>query len=615
VVTASAATDEIDRTSDARWARVKRWWPLLVVGGLLWFPLIAACVYLSQQRFAPIFDMALFEMRVRDVGTTNTPLVGLGGRLSRWPEIGSHPGPLAFYLFSPIYWLLGGTYWSLRVANATFTAVVIAVALLIARRRLGTLGVVAAGVVLALLEQGLGLLVLTEPWNPYVPVMAFAAFLFAIWSVIAGDVKCLPVAAAIAAVCAQTHISFLAACGGLGALAFAVVAARWLHAKRKGLPRRDLAFACLSAAAVTLVLWSPPIIDELMRERGNFTIVWDHINNPPEKLVGWRGGAEVVLQRLDLAFLLTRCFEKPGILHMTMTHEASATHGAPVLLIWLLCAGLTFKLKDRSLLALHATVAAALAVAVFSASRIIGFQYLYVVFFAWIIGGLVWFSILVTIARALQRRAGRSVLLRGAATGFALLLTVACVVRLTSSVEEAAPRDSVNSRQLAQLAPAAAAAIRARGGQNEHYLVTWEDVIYGGGQGVGLVVEMERYGLSVSVTENYAPIIGMHRYKPGKASARIHFANWGWVMERRKQPGAVPLAYVDPRTPAQRAEFDGLYASLTTALRKAGRPDLADYTTRDLGATNIPQVSVWERLAVSRLAEIGMPAAVFLLPP
>src|SRR5687768_3382949 len=99
MVSGDVVFDDLRRVSLKRRFRVIPGGPLLFVSGLLWLPLFAVCLWLHlNDRFAPVFDMALFEMRVRDVGTLDSPLVGLGGRLSHWPEIGCHPGPLAFYV-------------------------------------------------------------------------------------------------------------------------------------------------------------------------------------------------------------------------------------------------------------------------------------------------------------------------------------------------------------------------------------------------------------------------------------------------------------------------------------------------------------------------------------
>jgi hypothetical protein len=92
---------------------VKHWWSVLVVGFLLAVPLILTCTWLyANDRWAPVLDLAVTELRVRDVGTAHTPLVGLFGRFGPMGnDQGSHPGPLSFYLLAPVYRLLGGSYW------------------------------------------------------------------------------------------------------------------------------------------------------------------------------------------------------------------------------------------------------------------------------------------------------------------------------------------------------------------------------------------------------------------------------------------------------------------------------------------------------------------------
>src|SRR5262245_57287287 len=140
--------------------RVKHWWSVLVVGFLLAVPLILTCVWLyANDRWAPVLDLAVTELRVRDVGTAHTPLVGLFGRFGPMGnDQGSHPGPLSFYLLAPVYRLLGVSYWALRVSTVALNAAAIACALLIAQRRAGLAGVLAAGLGIASLQLGFGLL-------------------------------------------------------------------------------------------------------------------------------------------------------------------------------------------------------------------------------------------------------------------------------------------------------------------------------------------------------------------------------------------------------------------------------------------------------------------------
>src|SRR5262249_31804740 len=155
------------------------------------------------------------------------------GRLGK-PEIGCHPGPLSFYLLSPVYRLLVGSYWALRVSTMTLNALAIISALVIARRRAGIWAVIATGLAIVFLELGFGLLVLTEPWNPHLPIFWFVPFLLALWCVLSGDVRMLPVLLAIGCFCAQTHIPYAPVCGALGLLAFVSVAIRAVRMRQSG---------------------------------------------------------------------------------------------------------------------------------------------------------------------------------------------------------------------------------------------------------------------------------------------------------------------------------------------------------------------------------------------
>ena len=44
-------------------------------------PLLVALVDLHGQHWNPVLDLAMTEFRVRDVGWTDTPLIGLPGRI------------------------------------------------------------------------------------------------------------------------------------------------------------------------------------------------------------------------------------------------------------------------------------------------------------------------------------------------------------------------------------------------------------------------------------------------------------------------------------------------------------------------------------------------------
>jgi hypothetical protein len=74
------------------------------------------------------------------------------------------------------------------------------------------------------------------------------------------------------------------------------------------------------------------------------------------------------------------------------------------------------------------------------------------------------------------------------------------------------------------------------------------------------------------------------------------------------------IAYSDVRSPEVRREYDDARAQLAAALEKIGRPQLAPLIDRDFTAVNVPELGPWNGLLITRLAEIGLPAAVFLMP-
>ena len=89
--------------------------PAALVGVLA--PLAVAVIAQRNAGWHPVFDLAMTELRVRDVGGSHTPLIGLQGRIG---PTGSHPGPLSFYLLAPVYRLFGSSAFALQAATAVF---------------------------------------------------------------------------------------------------------------------------------------------------------------------------------------------------------------------------------------------------------------------------------------------------------------------------------------------------------------------------------------------------------------------------------------------------------------------------------------------------------------
>lgn len=176
-------------------------------------PLVVAVIAQRNASWHPVFDLAMTELRVRDVGGRHTPLIGLQGRIG---ATGSHPGPISFYLLAPVYRLLGASSFSLQAATAVLQGLGALTALLVTARRRNRQVLVAVAILLLLLMRGYGLSALTEPWNPHLPLLWFVAFLVAVWAVADGDLPMLLPAVLAGSICAQTHVPYLPVTLGLG---------------------------------------------------------------------------------------------------------------------------------------------------------------------------------------------------------------------------------------------------------------------------------------------------------------------------------------------------------------------------------------------------------------
>src|SRR4051794_31332133 len=162
-------------------------WPLVALFAVVAVPLLVAAVALRTPRWYPVLDHAMAELRLQDVFTRHTPLIGLPGRIGRFPEQGSHPGPLSFYALWPTWKLLGSSPWAMQVGALVLNAVAAGASIIVANRRGGLRLAIALTALLALLMGGYGIETLAEPWNPYLPLLWWVLALLCAWSVLEGD--------------------------------------------------------------------------------------------------------------------------------------------------------------------------------------------------------------------------------------------------------------------------------------------------------------------------------------------------------------------------------------------------------------------------------------------
>lgn len=592
-------------------------WGAVVLLALLAVPLVVVLIALRHPRWYPALDLAWTEMRVRDVWSSHPPLVGLAGRIGTAEHPGSHPGPFNFWAMWPLYQLFGGGAWGLQAASILLHTAAMGTSLLIAHRRAGPGLVVGMAAVLAALVHAYGPALLAEPWNPFLPLLWWIVFLLAVWSVLESDWAMLPVAVAAGSFGAQTHIPYAGLGVGVGLLTVGAIALGLRRTGRDRAERRRLLRWTAIGGAVGLVLWLPPVIDQITNPPGNLWIIWDYFRDPPEAAAGLGEGIEVLLNHLH-----------PGrVLSGRLDIGQAAAPGVALLVVWGLSVVVAWRLGHRSLLRLHLVLAAALALGVLSVSRIFGVVWYYLTLWAWGLTALVMLAVGWTAVVAVQRwwarrdqrppalaRAG----LAAAGVATVVVLTVASTVDAT----DADPPQPYVSRTLAGLVAPTVDGLRDSSvegaGPEGRYLLTWVDPLALGSIGFGFLNELERSGVDVGVSPGFKNPVGGHRLRePDEATAVVHVSVGSDIDVWRAQPEAEEIAYVEPRTDAELAEFERLEALVIEELNANGLGQLAA-KMRDTDFTALngePGVPAAARLRLKYMADLGLPTAVFVAPP
>jgi hypothetical protein len=232
-------------------------WPLFAVLAALAVPFIIGVFALCGRAYTPVGDEASILFRIREVGTSHTPLVGVYST-RQW----AHPGPILYYLLAGPFRLLGGHPNDMFVGAIALNLVsVLLCVYLLYRRRKGLTFLVSAALVGVLL-WGLTAGVLVDVWNPDLPLLLYLAFLLSLWALAERDTHILPVMAALAAVVIQLHVAYVPlVLGGIGTIVAVILIALRPSWVEVGAFLRSR--PALLAAGVTVLIWLPAVIDQL----------------------------------------------------------------------------------------------------------------------------------------------------------------------------------------------------------------------------------------------------------------------------------------------------------------------------------------------------------------
>lgn len=591
--------------------RALRWWLRAAVAA----PLLLAAVMLLRRPWTPVLDLAMTEVRVRDVGGGNTPLIGLPGRIGRFPEQGSHPGPLSFYLLAVVYRLVGARAVGLLLGTVLLNIAAAWTALWVVARRCSRRELMGVGAYLAVTMAWLGAGLLSQPWNPYIPLVPFVVVLLSGWMVLRGDHRMVLVQVAAAALCAQTHVPYLTLCVTLVGVSMVAIAVGMRVPER----RRDHALSFGGALGVTAVLWLPVFVQQWRGSPGNITMLRRHFLDPPEPPQGLGVGVRTMLEHFDVLHVVSRLVVRPDGYLPVLDDLAggSSTIGLVVFSTWVAAAVVALRRRDRSLVPLHAVVAVSTAVAVISTSRIFGKVWYYLTLWAWSLGLLAVMAIVLTAAAGRVHGGRPSTFGRRAAGAVVASATFFAVVE---AVRVDPPEAHLSDVLGAVVDPTIAAlreGVSPSVGPDGVYVVAWADAAYFGSQGYGLVNELERRGIDARAFPPYrVPMTPQRTATAAELDAELVLVTGSKIERWRAVPGVVIVADVDLRTSDERAEFESLRLDAIAELEAAGLDAIVPLVDENLfGASIDPRTPLSVQHTLSRMLVLGQRTVVFLAPP
>ena len=326
-----------------------------------------------------------------------------------------------------------------------------------------------------------------------------------------------------------------------------------------------------------MLLWLPPVIEEFVHSPGNLTVIWRHFSNPPEEAVGVGSGVRDLLTQLNVWRLFTdELASNAGPAEV----GGSILPGLLLISAGLITAFVSWRLRHRALVALHAVLGIALVLGFVSASRIFGKVWYYLLLWAWGIAALLvlavgWTLVVAVRARVPAARTERATRARAVRAGRDRARRRGLDGHRRDAHHGA---DAASERCARGSHPVDGGGVARRGprGDDGPYLLTFQpDPLGIGAQGYGLLNELDRLGFDVRVHElNRAGATRYHAMKPEDARLELHVATGREIERWRARPGFAEIAYVDPRPIEEITEYERLREQVFADLANAGQEDL-----------------------------------------
>ncbi|WP_029430287.1 hypothetical protein [Blastococcus sp. URHD0036] len=349
---------------------------------------------LDDDDHLPLGDIAISELAVRDIGQHEVLL----GPYSRFGW--HHPGPMEAYVLAVPYRLLDGAHESLAVGALAVAGISLVAAVLLVRRHAGFLAAVWTLLVLMVSVRMLGADFLHDSWNPLLPVLPLLAGALLCWAAVRGSAWALPVAVLPLSLAVQSHIGYLApvvAVGvvlvaGLGVRRFRRLPAGQWGGKPRPRPAGRWLIAAGAAVGIALVLWLPPIIQQVTGDPRNGDLLLDYLRNGTgEAATGFPTGLRVVADEFGKLPVYLTGGEPPEASLLPERWPAWA------IAVGLLCFGASLVVaalrRREEVLWLGAFTLAVAAAGVAAVARLEGLPFFYITRWTVVIGVLAWVTV------------------------------------------------------------------------------------------------------------------------------------------------------------------------------------------------------------------------------
>ncbi len=516
-------------------------------------PFVVAAVHLFTSLgggFHATGDNALNELIVRDVGS-HPVLTGPFSRGS-W----SHPGPLFFYFSWPFYRIAGANSTAMLIDALVINGLAIGVMITTAKRWGGLLlaGTVAlaCGALVVTLPAGF----LANPWNPYVTILPFGAFVITAWAATCGDRIGLVMAVFIGSFCMQDHIGYVPIVAPL------LVWCVWRVFRERRTNGLGALWWALGTAAV---VWFPPVLDQVVRHPGNFHAIASYFAHPDGPKHSLAQGLRIVAAQFTLQSDWLRGF---GGANPYTAEPLSALGPVPVPILLVpfgaaLVVAFASRAKRRADWLLGIALVVPLVLGVVSIAQTIGALYEYRLRWVWVLAALALAFTVTVIGRAVAPYCPRpsvNIVAGLALAGVLTLSAVACahLANIGPPIHRRADLVRRLSVQAIRHLP------RGRG-----VVAIKTDTSFSASADIpGVILSFERASIPVRQFYDYPTkiIYGEHRiYRHGPIRTRLILTSNALIENTASLPGARQIAYAGDFTKSQRAQAVRRLAALQAA--------------------------------------------------